>query len=74
MSRLHYPTIELGSYEYVVTYTEELGYQGDYFNPPDPSDFILDSIYCVDMNRDVTNLFSEDLKEVILEIALKDRF
>lgn len=74
MSRLHYPTIELGSYEYVVTYTEELGYQGDYFNSPEPSDFILDSVYCVDMERDVTDLFSDNLKETILEIALKYRY
>ena len=65
----HKEIIPIGNLEYHVYFNEYEGMKGDYYSPPDPSEFEIDSIYCPDYNRDVTELLSSEAKYELLKLA-----
>lgn len=65
----HKKIIPIGNLEYHVYFNEYEGMKGDYLSPPDPSEFEIDSIYCTDYNRDVTELLSSEAKYELLKLA-----
>ena len=69
--RQHKETVALGNLEYHVYFNEQEGMQGDYFSPSDPSDFEIDSIYCLDYDRDVTRLISSEASDEFLRLAIQ---
>ena len=68
----HKKLIALGNLEYQVYFNEYEGMKGDYLSPSDPSEFEIDSIYCIDYNRDVTRLLSSEAQNELLRLAKQE--
>lgn len=68
----HIRTIYLGNYEYSVLYSGEEARVGNHYDDEgDVDTFEIDSIYCIDFSREVTDLFKDSLYE-IMQIIRED--
>jgi hypothetical protein len=65
---IHSKKITIGNLEYEVKYDELIMNNGDY-NYESDVDYNLVSAYCIDMDRDVTNIINSGIKDEMLRLA-----